>query len=438
MSLLERLKKHRSLPTITIEPLPELKPSYYQILGTGTHFFDDLRSEIDRSQKYVIIKIFQWRNDEAGRLIAKALIRAAERGVQILIIKDRIGGFFEYSEGNGQSFFHDRPFKDSFFRVHGLYSLYPQAKILAKCVGGTSARVQCNYLKYELLSHSNVHVLDQYKLYDHSKVFIVDGKTAYVGGIGLCNEFYIENDSRWVDHVIKITGETDTHHLLLALSSIPYNFDRIDGGAIKFVTHNSLKSTAHRSIHQFTLDFVAKTKKELWIEMAFLGHIDYVYKLSELLEKGVKINIITSSKPSLNRHRNNLFFRRIQNMTDHNPNFRVYHHPRMVHSKIFIRDNQTLFMGSHNMSMDELVMEETNFLIDDPIVIKKAKHRLLKHANESKKVNHFSWISSYLFSGFDYFGAYLQTIGHFKRSKDIAYARAHVQIAINDIIHTFW
>jgi cardiolipin synthase len=41
-------------------------------------------------------------------MVAAALLRAADRGVEIKILKDRVGMAYEHLEGTKQSFFHKR------------------------------------------------------------------------------------------------------------------------------------------------------------------------------------------------------------------------------------------------------------------------------------------------------------------------------------------
>jgi cardiolipin synthase len=54
------------------------------------------------------VRCFEWRDDETGQMVAAALLRAADRGVEIKILKDRVGMAYEHLEGTKQSFFHKR------------------------------------------------------------------------------------------------------------------------------------------------------------------------------------------------------------------------------------------------------------------------------------------------------------------------------------------
>ena len=52
------------------------------------------------------MRIFLWSDDETGNQLGRAVLRAADRGVNISIYKDRIAAVYEYSGGNKQSFLH--------------------------------------------------------------------------------------------------------------------------------------------------------------------------------------------------------------------------------------------------------------------------------------------------------------------------------------------
>src|SRR5688572_981905 len=79
-----------------------------RVLGTGERAFPRIIERIAAARRSVVIRAFLWRDDEAGNIIASALLEAADRGVQVTIQKDRIAAVYEYTGGNKQSFFHKR------------------------------------------------------------------------------------------------------------------------------------------------------------------------------------------------------------------------------------------------------------------------------------------------------------------------------------------
>lgn len=57
----------------------------------GVEFFPALIERIDHAQKAVSLETYIFANDDAGRAVSDALVRAAERGVAVRVITDGIG-----------------------------------------------------------------------------------------------------------------------------------------------------------------------------------------------------------------------------------------------------------------------------------------------------------------------------------------------------------
>ena len=68
--------------------------------------FDTVEQQIGSAEKSIEIFMYVWRNDEIGNRLGQAALEAAERGIQVRILKDRGAIMFERIEMNGKSFFH--------------------------------------------------------------------------------------------------------------------------------------------------------------------------------------------------------------------------------------------------------------------------------------------------------------------------------------------
>ena len=55
-----------------------------------------------------LIRCFEWRDDETGELVGRALLRPPTGASKVKILKDRVGMCYEHLEGTKQSFFHKR------------------------------------------------------------------------------------------------------------------------------------------------------------------------------------------------------------------------------------------------------------------------------------------------------------------------------------------
>ena len=83
------------------------------LLIGGKQAFPVILQEIRNCRESIYICMFVWREDLIGKQIARELLLAADRGVKIVIDKDRYGILCECSEENRNSLFHKDPvFKD--------------------------------------------------------------------------------------------------------------------------------------------------------------------------------------------------------------------------------------------------------------------------------------------------------------------------------------
>ena len=71
-----------------------MKPA--ELIIDGKNTFPLLFEEIERCEKTIYIRMFIWRNDAIGKELARRLLAAADRGVKIILIKDRYGLTCEY------------------------------------------------------------------------------------------------------------------------------------------------------------------------------------------------------------------------------------------------------------------------------------------------------------------------------------------------------
>ena len=99
-------------PSPDRDPSPDADPSArFELLPTGAAAFARILARIAGARRTIRVRAFEWRDDDTGQSVARALLAAADRGVEVTILKDRLGGFYEHLEATKQSFFpqEDRP-----------------------------------------------------------------------------------------------------------------------------------------------------------------------------------------------------------------------------------------------------------------------------------------------------------------------------------------
>src|SRR5260221_3179050 len=83
-------------------------PTEVDLLDGGVVAFERILRRIDEARRHVWMRCFDWRDDDTGQAIASALLRAADRGVAVTILKERMAMHYEYLEATRQSFFHKK------------------------------------------------------------------------------------------------------------------------------------------------------------------------------------------------------------------------------------------------------------------------------------------------------------------------------------------
>ena len=388
---------------------------------------NEILNSINNSNKNILIKAFLWRDDEVGNQIAKALLNAANKGVKILILKDRIGAFFEFCEGNNKSLFHNK---------NEIKTVYMQAKILNKFYSKKSnfKNYKINNLTNKIKNHPNIHLISNQKRYDHSKLIIIDEKIGFIGGVGFANEFLNE----WEDVSIKINDKNVISKLILKLS----HNDKNDNYKIKFYTNKFHENK--NNIFNKLIDFIITTKDNINISIAYLGNPTYIKKLKEIALKNKKINIILSDRSNIHLERNIHFIwelirkiiyskSKIKYLINFNTknkmipnNISIYKYHKMLHSKCILKDNHIFYIGSANLSMDN-GFNEIGTIINlnkktDKKLLKKIEKYFEDLKNEKLKIKSIklnlnntsikneSISFSLIRSRFEYLGVKIQTL----------------------------
>ena len=151
--------------------MPFLSGNSIELLVDGDATFASILEGIDGAREYILIQFFIVHDDEIGRQVKSHLIAKAKEGVRVSFLYDEIGS-------------HDLPkaYKEE-LRAAGVevYDFHTQK--------GPGNRFQLNFR-------------------NHRKVVVVDGKTAWVGGHNVGDE-YLGRDPKfghWRDTHVRIEG----------------------------------------------------------------------------------------------------------------------------------------------------------------------------------------------------------------------------------------
>jgi cardiolipin synthase len=321
--------------SMSILPIEPASPHAVQLLAGGEAAFERIVRRIDRAKKSILIRCFAWRDDETGQMVARHLLRAADRGVAVTILKDRVGVHYEYLEGSRQSFFHKEP--DLLTRM--------QTWFLMTVYGGWGSFAQTkSALSAGLLEHANVTVIHDQKRFDHAKVYVFDDETLILGGMGIGDDFRLTN----VDFMVEVQGREAVAR-----------FVERDAGRAAFDPRRRLDYLLHsfrsgdpdaESLALPRLALIRGARERLTIAMAYMGDVRFTDALVEAVTRGVSLTLLTSRRSNVIADLNLATCDELLRRTGAPPNLRIVLSPRMVHGKALVADGERIDIGSANFT----------------------------------------------------------------------------------------
>jgi len=235
------------------------------IYTKGRSLYDDMLAAIDAAKDRIYFETYIWKDDRVGAKFKEALIRAAERGVDVFIAYDVFGNLVV-----PQSFFR---FPDS---VHVLRHL-PWSGIRGPIVRRSPGL-------------------------NHRKLLIVDDAVGFIGGYNIGSLYA----NRWRDTHARVTGEPA---LDLANAFVDYwnqtsgkgtpylesPSDRAWESPIK-VTRN-VPSVGVYPIRYSYLEAIDRASDHIWLTHAYLiPDDDLSLALLEAADRGVDVRIIVPAE----------------------------------------------------------------------------------------------------------------------------------------------
>jgi cardiolipin synthase len=331
------------------------------LLINGEQAFKNILDAIDKAEKTIFIKMFIWRNDAIGNALAERILEAAQRGVRVHIVKDQVGGMFEYAEESKDSFFHSTlPLTLRLQSVVLDYSYSMQGE------APRHKQALCA-LAIALLNHPNVIIEADTRLYDHSKYYIFDDKVLFLGGMNIEDKevtFDVAGNF-YHDFMVKIASNKAINKLLEAQKSGGTSVCDLqkqkedDPRQFDFFLNAHYQGLRIHILKKALLNRLLQAKKSLHIVMAYWGDKDISDCLALLAKKGVAIRIITPQKANLQDDLNKKILVDLLNQAGRG--IELYLCRDMIHGKIIWIDEEYLILGSANMNKQAMQkLGETN------------------------------------------------------------------------------
>jgi cardiolipin synthase len=298
---------------------------YIELLQSGEDFFAACEKAIDEARQYIHFQTYIVDDDETGRRISNAFIRAAGRGVRVYFLLDAYG-----SSSFSKDLINDVEKAGIFFRM---------------------------------FSPGLITKGFQLSLRLHHKVLLVDGDTAIVGGINIANRYHGTKDLKvWLDFAILIKGP-ECAHVLLILKRLwnkafilrkersretvhnPLSYD--DNVKVKVLQNNWYRNKIE-ILKSYRSALKHAQNRMIIFASYFLPGRNERRLLRNASRRGVNIIIVLSAdsdEPVFKRATNFLYDFILRN------NITIYEYlPSNLHAKVATVDGKWSTIGSYNMN----------------------------------------------------------------------------------------
>lgn len=308
----------------------------------GVSKFKDLAIDIKKAKDYIYLEYYIVHDDRIGNIIMDLLVEKAKEGVEVKLLYDGMGNI-----RNKKSF------------IKKLNSAGGEVALFLPPRG-----IRINYR-------------------NHRKIAVIDGKTGYVGGLNIGDE-YISEKKRfgyWRDSHIRVEG-TVVYDLLLRFimdwsftSKSKINIDDKhfvnipkEGLDVNMQIVSSGPDTGWDSIYYGYFRLVTEANKHIYIESPYFAPDDGLLEaLKSAALSGVDVRIIIPAKPDhLFVHSCSLSY--MGELLE--AGVKCYEYTKgFIHSKVMCVDGLVTSVGTANMDIRSYKLNfETNaFIYDDKV-----------------------------------------------------------------------
>lgn len=343
-------------------------PAYYnettEYYKNGEEFYVSLLKELKSAEKYIFMEYFIIKEGKMWDSVLAVLKEKAKNGVDVRIIYDDCGcmgglpvKYYEYLENFG-----------------------------------IKARAFNPFMPSLSITMNNR---------DHRKILIVDGKTAFTGGINIADEYINEvvRYGYWKDNALKVTGECVNSFVLMFFEMwnlIKFDEEKpekyfgnekntvlLDGLVQPYADQPYDDDTVGENIY---LNLINKARHKLLITTPYLIIDNELTQALILASKsGVKITIVTPGIPDkkyVHTLTRSSYLYLLENGIE------IYEYRKgFIHGKTFLCDDEVATVGSVNMDYRSLYLHfECGILLYGQKVLKDIKKDFEEIISVSKKI----------------------------------------------------
>ena len=293
-----------------------------ELLINGDATFDSILAEVAEAKNYILFQFYMFHDDGLGKRVQKALIEKASAGVRVYVLYDEVGS-------------------------GGLPQTYPDALRAAgaevssfKPTQGSKNRFQLNFR-------------------NHRKMVVIDGKTGWVGGHNVGDE-YLGLDpkvSPWRDTHVRLDGPVvlqlqatiiaDWYWATREIPEVSWQPQAAEDSDVLAMIVPFSPSQKYETASLFFISALNSAKQRIWISAPYFVPDDGIMKALELAAlRGVDVRIITTGTPD-SWPVYLAAFSYIEKLRDTGIKFYAYK-PGFLHEKVMLVDDEFSTVGTPN------------------------------------------------------------------------------------------
>ncbi|OGT20002.1 MAG: hypothetical protein A2V90_01900 [Gammaproteobacteria bacterium RBG_16_57_12] len=313
------------------EESPWRPGNHFELLIDGHHYFNRILHEIGTARSTIHIEIYLVRSGHVIDRFVAALYAAAERGVRVFVLLDDFGSR-GLTEADRRRLIHPG--------IHIAH--YNPLSLHNKFVS-----------TFRLFLHNIALELHR----DHRKVFIIDAKTAFVGGTGLTDDFDPPShpENRWRENMVEIRGPVVSDWIALfadswqrySTISLPVASPDIipPGHAQGRITINKIHQ--QHSLRHSLLSHIISARYRAWLATAYFVPSWKIRRtLCHAARRGVDVRLLLpgpiSDHPAVRQAGRRFYAHLLRN------GVRIFEYqPRFMHAKTVLCDDWSS-IGSSN------------------------------------------------------------------------------------------
>ena len=336
-----------------------------QLLMNGTAYFPALEAAFDAAQSEIYLETYIFADDDTGRRIAAALVRAAGRGVIVHVLVDGFGskGIFEQTR-----------------------RLLAAANIEVLIFGPKTSPLTLRRNRLRRL---------------HRKLVVVDARVAFVGGINVIDDMHTpRHKPPRYDYAVRIEGPLVASVLQqaarlwhrVAWASLRRSLQRHQRASTEVQGHQRAAlvvrdNLSHRAdIEDAYLAAIGEAREEVIIANAyFFPGARFRHALRAAARRGVRVVLLLQG--------------RVEYMLLHYASRALYgtlldagveiyeYHKSFLHAKVAVIDRRWATVGSSNIDPFSLMLaREANLVVDDAAFSEELRLSLHDHMRDGAMV----------------------------------------------------